>query len=409
MSRGTTLAALTALYAAQGVPFGLAAEYLPVILRQAGYTRVQIAALFWLQLPWQLKPLWAWIGDHPAVMPRARVWLLCLQVALALTLAGYALFDPARGLTPWFALTAAAALLAATQDVFVDAFAVRALAEGDRGLGNSAQIAGYRVGIILGGGGMLLLAGELGAGRTALAAAALVLLTAGAAFALRARASVEPEPVVAATHASRVSAIWSLARVALGRRAIAVALLAATYKLGVHAASTLVKPMLVDAGWTAKSIGTVVVTVGTASAIAGSVLGGLAHRYLGEARALAAGAALQALTIVPLALAERAGLPYEPTAVAIAVEHAASGLGTTVLFAALMTATHPGHAAMHYTALTSLNALAIGLGGLLGARLGDTWGVEPALVAAAVLSLGPLLLLPSWSEHAAASRRGAPA
>ncbi len=401
VSRATTLGALTLLYAAQGVPFGLAAEYLPVVLRQAGYTRVQIAAMFWLQLPWQLKPLWAWLGDHPAIVPRSRVVLLALQVCLSLSLAWYAAFDPASGLTPWFLLTALAALLAATQDVFVDAFAVRTLSGADRGLGNSAQIAGYRVGIILGGGGLLVLAGRLGLATPLLAAAGFVLVTSVAAFVLRPH--IVPSTELPPAEATGRGAVWALAKVALSRRALAVVALALTYKLGIHAAATLVKPMLVDAGWTPARIGGVVVTVGTGAAIAGSVLGGLAHRHLGEARALAVGAVLQAATLVPLAIAERAGLPYLPTAVAIAAEHAASGLATTVLFAALMSATHPAHAALHYTILTTLNAVTIGVGGLLGARLGDSFGVQPALAVSGILCALPLACLPGWAARAAAS------
>ena len=54
---GQVLAALALLYTAQGIPFGLAAEYLPVVLREMGYSRTFIASVFWLQLPWQLKVL----------------------------------------------------------------------------------------------------------------------------------------------------------------------------------------------------------------------------------------------------------------------------------------------------------------------------------------------------------------
>lgn len=401
--------ALALLYAAQGVPFGLAAEYLPVVLREAGFSRTQIAGLFWLQLPWQLKPLWAWIGDHPRVVPRARGILLSLQLALAATMAGYAAFEGPTALRPWLVLTVLAALLAATQDVFVDAFAVRSLGDADRGLGNSAQIAGYRVGIIVGGGGLLLLAERWGAGRTVLAAAALVLVTSLAAFALRDGAEAAPAPAAEpaiVTSASTRRAAWVLLGHMFRRTVVPVFLLALTYKLGIHAVSTLIKPMLVDAGWKQSQIGSVVVTVGTASAIAGSLLGGVTHRVLGERRALVAGALLQSVTIVPLVWAERAGLPYAPTAIAIAIEHAASGMGTTVLFAALMTATWRERAALHYTLLTSVNALAIGLGGILGARIADATGTTPALVVGAALSLAPVPLLLGWDRAAAASAGG---
>jgi len=106
--RGRLLATLALLYIAQGLPFGLAAEYLPILLREAQYTRTQ---------------------------------LLGVQLALAALLAAYAPFAFASHARVWFGLTAACALVAATQDTLVDGLAVRSLAPQDRGLGNIAQVA----------------------------------------------------------------------------------------------------------------------------------------------------------------------------------------------------------------------------------------------------------------------------
>ncbi|MEZ4405608.1 MAG: MFS transporter [Polyangiales bacterium] len=402
-----TLAALALLYGAQGVPFGFAAEYLPVILRQSGYTRAQIAALFWLQLPWQLKPLWAGVADRPSVRPRARAALLALQVVLASTMAAYALFPARPSPLPWFALTALAALVAATQDVFVDAFAVRSLSERDRGYGNSAQVAGYRVGIIAGGGGMLVAAGTLGEPVAAAACAGLILAASVGAFALRddgAAATVEAGPYRTATDDVDVApGAWQTVRRMLRADTWRVAAVAVTYKLGAHAASTLLKPLLVDAGWRASSIGALVVSLGTGSAVVGSVVGGALHRRLGERAALALAAVAQAVTTLPLILCASRGAPPGLTAAAVAAEHFAGGLATTVLFAALMTATLRSRAGLHYTLLTGLNAAAIGVGGMAGAFAGDLAGPVAGFALAAALCLAPLALLPGWDRHARAS------
>ncbi|AKU93548.1 hypothetical protein AKJ09_00212 [Labilithrix luteola] len=74
----SVIVALAFLYTAQGIPFGFATEYLPVVLREEGYSYAKIAALFWLQLPWQLKVLWAKVADDPArVHGRARSSSFC--------------------------------------------------------------------------------------------------------------------------------------------------------------------------------------------------------------------------------------------------------------------------------------------------------------------------------------------
>lgn len=409
------LAALALLYTAQGIPFGFAAEYLPVVLREMGYSRTQIASLFWLQLPWQLKALWASLGDHPRVRPHARRALLAIQCALALAMAAYAPAMSRGGLPVWFALTFLAALLASTQDVFVDAFAVRSLDASGRGFGNTAQVAGYRVGIIIGGGGMLLFGGVVGAAPTLLACAGLILVAGVGAFSLRDDHD-EPPPTPAARPGSYrevtfvpaatqhpMRALADLLRHMAGRGAWRVAALAVTYKLGAHAASALIKPTLVDHGWSRESIGGVVVTLGTGASVIGAVLGGILHRVKKESSALAIAAVVQAVTVLTLAVAFAMGSPRGLTAAAITAEHLGSGLGTTVLFAALMSATDRARAALHYTVLTSLNAVAIVAGGLVGSVVADHLGVVTAIVAATALCLAPCALLGAWTAHAAGS------
>lgn len=115
-----------------------------------------IAALSWLQLPWQLEIFWAKAADHPALRARTRFVVLAMQLALTATVAAFALRPLRSAPTLWFVLTFVAAALAATQDVFVDAYAVRVLRPEERGFGNTAQVAGYRVGMLVGGAALLL-------------------------------------------------------------------------------------------------------------------------------------------------------------------------------------------------------------------------------------------------------------
>ncbi len=60
-----TLVLLASLYCAQGLPSGLIAHSLPVLLRQHGVDLAVIGVLKLLALPWMLKVLWApWVQPH---------------------------------------------------------------------------------------------------------------------------------------------------------------------------------------------------------------------------------------------------------------------------------------------------------------------------------------------------------
>ncbi len=390
--------ALAMLYTAQGIPFGFATEYLPVVLREQGYTYAGIAALSWLQLPWQLKVLWARAADHPRVRPRTRLLILCVQLGLTATVAAFALRSLAQAPALWFALTALAAALAATQDVFVDAFAVRALRPSERGFGNTAQVAGYRLGMLVGGAALLLLVGRLGEKTTLLACAGAVLAASVGAF-------ISGDGGAAAGGEAKhvPKNVGALVRHMLAKDTWVVLAIALTYKLGLHMASSLLKPMAVDYGWTKQQIGWAMVSVGSVAALLGSAAGGALHRQMREGRALVVSLFVQAAVVVPFVLVDRLHAPLGLTTFAIAAEHFGTGLGTTVLFAALMTATRPADAGLHYTILTSANAVAIGVGGLAGGLIADRAGKTAAFAIASIVCLLPGLLLPRWRDAAHAS------
>lgn len=392
------MVALAFLYTAQGIPFGFATEYLPVVLREQGYSYAGIAALSWLQLPWQLKVLWAKAADSPRLRPRTRGLILALQMALTVCVAGFAVKPLREAAGLWFALTAIAAALAATQDVFVDAFAVRVLRPGERGYGNTAQVAGYRLGMLIGGAALLLLVDRLGERATLLGCAGLVGLASLGAFAGSADAQPEPEP-----RPTQPASVKRLVSHMFGASARPVIVLALTFKLGLHMASALLKPMAKDFGWSKERIGWALVTVGSLGALMGAALGGLLHRKLGERRALMFAVVVQTLVCLPLIAVERLHAPLVLTTFVIWLEHFGSGLGTTILFAALMTATRPSDAGLHYTILTSANAVAIGLGGLLGGLLADQAGLLAAFITASITSALPALLLSRWTTATTAS------
>jgi MFS family permease len=106
---------------------------------------------------------------------------------------------------------------------------------------------------------------------------------------------------------------------------------------------------------------------------------------------------------LPLVVALKLGVPLGWTTASIATESFVSGLGTTVLFAALMSATRKADAGLHYTLLTSANTIAIGVGGQLGGSLADRIGKTAVLVLSAIACVLPLALLPRWRAAAKAS------
>ena len=392
------LVLLGALYLSQGLPYGFFVQALPVLLRERGVPLAFIGASSALALPWALKFLWAPLVDRvgSARFGWRRSWLVPLQAAAVVALLGFALTPPAYAAHALVGGVLVLNALAATQDIATDGLAVRVLRPAERGLGNGVQVAGYRVGMLLGGGLILSAHDRIGwAGSFGLMAAILALASLPV-LALSPADDQPPQPAEGgASDAARPQALWRLP--GAGRWLAFLAL----YKLGDHFTTGMLRPLLVDLGWSGAEIGAVVGVWGFGAALVGALAGGALVRPLGPDRALWVLGGAQALALLCLAPAAAAAVGPDGRfvlGVAVVAEHFFASMATAALFSRMMDASRPGSGGADYTlqasvvvagngvgaALSGLSAQALGypahfaLGGMIAVL-----GIIPAVLAAA--------------------------
>jgi MFS family permease len=198
MTRADRALLLGSLYLAQGLPYGFYTQALPLLLREQGVRMAYITAITaGLALPWAFKFLWApWLDRSPWTrFGRRRTWILAMQAVSALVLVGLAAVDLAQAPTLVMLGILAVNLAAATQDIATDGLAVTLVPPAERGLMNGLQVAGYRVGMVLAGGALLMVYGTLGWTGSLLALAGLTVLASLPIL----RATEPPSPPPAAT------------------------------------------------------------------------------------------------------------------------------------------------------------------------------------------------------------------
>lgn len=342
------LGLLTSLYFSQGLPFGFFTQALPVLLRQRGVDLGTIGLTSLLALPWALKFLWAPFMDRLATR---RTPILILQVLVAGTAMALSALDPSRSLWVLVGAVLICNLLAATQDVATDGLAVALLDRDERGWGNGVQVAGYRVGMILGGGALLVVFNELGWHGTFLMMAGLLLVATlpVALFREPARAHVPrpAAPLAPLLDWFRRPGAWTW----LG--------LLFAVKAGDAFASGMVRPFMVDAGLQLRDVGTVLGLGGSIAGLVGALVGGAVAGRIGRRPALQLFAVLQAAAVGGYALLATA--PSLPGFwVASTIEHLVGGMATAALFTAMMDTCRPGHEASDYTIQASAVVLATG-------------------------------------------------
>lgn len=393
------LVLLLSLYVCQGLPTGVFTQALPALLRRYDVPLTVIGFSGLLAIPWALKFLWAPFVERyfSTRWGQRRSWILPMQLAALLALLAIAFFDPHRlagetGVAQFFVLMFLVNLFAATQDIATDGLAVRSLAHHERGFGNGVQVAGYRLGLIMGGGLLLYLIGAWEwRGAFLLLAGLLVLLS------LPVLAYREPPPVAVAP-AERLPylRIFTSFFARPGLRGWLVVLV--TYKVGESLGSAMVKPMLVDMGLDLKQIGLMVSLVGSLATLAGALLGGWLTTRLGRYHAILGFGALQAIGVgvyawLPWLHDQGRPVPLELIYSLNAVEHFVSGMAMAALLTAVMDLSRAEHAAADFTVQVSILAVFGGSFYLVAGFVAEALGYTGYFLVSAALSV--VLLWPA--------------
>ncbi|MEC8025561.1 MAG: MFS transporter [Myxococcota bacterium] len=344
------IALLSLLYFVQGMPFGFQAKALPIFLRTQGVSTREIGWLGVLALPWLLKPLWAPLVDRYGTR---RQWIIPLQLGLASTCVVASFLNPVTHLAWLLGLVLLMNVFAATQDIAVDGLAIELLAEDELGPGNSAQVVGYKLGMLLSGGLLLTLVDEAGWSLLFLAMASVAVIT------LLAIVWIPSESRTAQTETISIREIVSVLVTSVrGRAGFWLLILTVTYKSGEAMNDAMFKPFLVDIGLSVGQIGLWLGTWGMAFSIAGSVLGGVAVIRYGVMHTLLYASIFRLIPLCAQVVLAVHGAPGDVEVIAVTcAEHFFGGALTTVMFAFMMKHVDRSIGATHFTALAALEVV----------------------------------------------------
>ena len=147
------------LYFAEGLPYVLVVTVSAIMFKQLGISNADVALYTsWLYLPWVIKPFWSPFVD---LVKTKRWWLLLTQVILGAGLAGVALTLNTTNFFRWsLAIMWLLAFSSATHDISIDGFYMLGLDEGEQSLFVGIRNTAYRIAMIAGQGGLLILVGQ---------------------------------------------------------------------------------------------------------------------------------------------------------------------------------------------------------------------------------------------------------
>ena len=370
------------LYACEGAPIGLLWWALPAELRSRGVAVDTITGLTaLLVLPWTLKFLWAPIVDRIAARRRTLSTVIATaQLGMILTLLPLMTVDVASSFSMLPPLLVAHAVCAATQDVAIDALAIRSVPAAELGSLNGWMQAGMLLGRSVFGGGALIVAARVGF-PTLIAAIAVWLVLFGSLALLFRAPGGEREARGGILADLRRGLATATTWVGLG--------IALTAGAGFEAVGAVAGPFLIDGGYTREEVGTWLFLPAVVAMTAGSLAGGALADRDGARRATALSGVVTALAVATLA--QTAGTPL-PALLAVYL-----GLGTLTAtsYALFMGLTEPRIAATQFSAFMGATNGCEAWSGFAAGRIAKSAGYPTAfaLLAAASLVALPLLRL----------------
>ena len=261
-----------------GLPLALVMSTLQAWFKDAGIDIKSISMLGAVGIPYVYKFLWAPILDRfiPPFLGRRRGWILISQIALIISIFSMSSGNPVANPALLATLAVILAIFSATQDIAIDAYRAEILQPQERGLGAALATEGYRVAMLTSGAIGLILADQIGFGKTYMIMSAFMLIGIFATF-IAPRAEI-----ITQTDKHFYNTIINSFKSFLTKKnAVLFLALIVLYKLGDAYSHVLSTPFLQDLNFSKTSIGLINKTGGLSASLIGVFFGGILMTRIG--------------------------------------------------------------------------------------------------------------------------------
>lgn len=389
--RGIGLPMFFCLYIAQSIPSSFFATALQVMMREANYSLATIGLLQLVKLPWVVKFLWSPLVDRHCLT--GRDFRRCIVVseivyAIFIILAGH--LNVTDNLYLIIFMVMLSLVASATQDIATDALAILMHTGRDKSMVNSMQSMGSFGGALIGSGVLLLVLHQFGWHMVTPFLGVFVLLML---IPLLRRKDLN----IAQKDVRQRARLTDFASFFVQRgiwRQIGFLLL---YYASIIGILSMMRPWLVDLGYSMKEIGVMSGIIGTSSAFCASFGAGFIVRRIGIFTARILFACFVLLTTLYFLGLVMLGTPTTAMLYGgIVLMWMSYGMATIVVYTSAMECVRPGREGTDFTVQTVLTHLSgiimAGLSGAVADHFGY-YGLFLAEVIIASISLVYIILL----------------
>lgn len=357
---------------AAGLPLLLVFSTLSAWLSDMNVSRSTIGFFGWVGITYSVKVFWAPIVDRVPIpvltawLGQRRSWMLLAQGVLIIGLLLMSSINPMTQLLALAVVAVAVAFASATQDIALDAYRIEAAVPEYQGAMAASYIFGYRVALLVAGGGALYIADTWNWSGAYFTMAFLMLV--GVITVLVIKEPQLADRAIAVRDGSywvRVLDWFQEAVVAPfvdffrrnGKFALLILCLIGFYRISDITMGIMANPFYLELGFSKTQIAQIVKVYGFAMTMLGAFLGGLMVVRYGLFRPLIAGAAMVSATNILFAQLATIGADPSWLTIVISADNISGGFSNSVLIAYLSSLTNRAYTATQYALFSSLMTL----------------------------------------------------
>ena len=346
-----------------GFGFAMIAATLTTRLAQDGIKKSAVTAFAFTFLAFNIKWLWAPLVDTVRIpglsrfgQRRAWLWVCGTLVMLAVVFLGSV--DPKASLPTVAAAAILVGVLAATNDIVIDAYRIELLEPRQLGVGAGMNQYGWRIGSA-GAASLALVVAARGGWSAAYYTCALLALPAMIVGLVMGEPARRRPPAPTAGVLQAIAAYFSPLTEFLRREgAVVVMLFVLIHKIGDTLANLTLRLLLVDLEYTNDEVAFYDVFVGFIAFLVGIFVGGALYARAGMKRAVLVSLVLMAVSNFSFAMLAAVGHSNLGLAGAIGFENFTSGIGGVTVVAYLSALCNLRFTATQYALLSALASVA---------------------------------------------------
>jgi PAT family beta-lactamase induction signal transducer AmpG len=405
-----------------GLPLLLVFGTLSGWLAREGVDKSTIGHISWVALLYGLKFIWSPLVDHlklPLLNPlfgQRRSWMLLAQTGIVFGLLLMAGSNPQVQLPILVYSALLVAFSSATQDIAIDAWRIEAMPIETQGAMAATYQTGYRLGMLLAGGGAFTMAHyySWSLAYTVLAMCMAIgiittLLIPEPEHVISRNTWKQEEKVIAFLERSahlpkslREIYAWVTGAIICpfteffvrnGKYALLILLFIGLFRISDITMGIMANPLYVDIGYSDLQIGLVTKTIGPVITILGAIFGGMLVIRYGMMPILLLGAILVMTTNLLFALL--AILPADTLylSIVIGADNLSGGLAGSAFIAYLSSLTNRAYTATQYALFSSLMLLPAKFIGGFSGDVVDAFGFVPFFIYTALLGIPAIILI----------------